>query len=161
MNVAVTIAELADMTVKELRRRYAEVFGETTNSRHKGFLRRRIIWRMQAQAEGGLSKKAQARAKELADNADLRLSAPRQAGTPAGRPARRVDNRLPMPGTAITREYKGETVEVRVLEEGFEYAGAIYRTLSGVARAVTGAHWNGYRFFNLGEKGNGNGGKKK
>ena len=58
-----------------------------------------------------------------------------------------------MPGTVITREYKGETITVHALPEGFEYGGEVYRTLSGVAKAVTGTHWNGYHFFKLGRKG--------
>ena len=60
-----------------------------------------------------------------------------------------ADQRLPMPGTVITRQYKGESIEVRVLRDGFEYAGEIYKTLSGVAKAVTGSHLNGFDFFKL------------
>jgi len=54
------------------------------------------------------------------------------------------------PGAALTRQYKGQTIEVRVLPRGFEYEGEVYRTLSAVARKVTGTHWNGYHFFRLG-----------
>ena len=60
-----------------------------------------------------------------------------------------------MPGAVITREYKGETISVTVLDEGFEYQGEIFRSLTAVAQAVTGTHWNGYLFFDLGKKGNG------
>ena len=52
-----------------------------------------------------------------------------------------------MAGTLLTREYKGRTVQVRVLPDGFEFDGDVYRSLSAVARKVTGAHWNGYHFF--------------
>ena len=58
-----------------------------------------------------------------------------------------------MPGAIITRRYKNQTIEVRVLPQGFEYEGEIYRTLSAVAKKVTGTHWNGFHFFKLGEKG--------
>ena len=54
-----------------------------------------------------------------------------------------------MPGTVLTREYHGETVTVTVLGSGFEYEGDIYRSLTAVAKAVTGSHWNGYHFFGL------------
>ncbi len=54
-----------------------------------------------------------------------------------------------MPGTLLKRKYKGSTVQVRVLPKGFEFDGEIYRSLSGVARKVTGAHWNGFHFFGL------------
>jgi hypothetical protein len=67
------------------------------------------------------------------------------------------DGRLPMPGAVIARRYKGQDIEVRVLPDGFEFEGEVYRTLSAVAKKVTGTHWNGYHFFRLGTKGNGNG----
>lgn len=54
-----------------------------------------------------------------------------------------------MPGTVLARQYKGRTITVTVLEDGFEYAGEVFRTLSAVAKAVTGSHWNGYHFFGL------------
>jgi hypothetical protein len=60
-----------------------------------------------------------------------------------------------MPGTIITRHYKGEVVEVRVLPRGFEHEGEVYRSLSAVAEKVTGTHWNGYHFFRIGERGSG------
>jgi len=62
------------------------------------------------------------------------------------------DDRLPMPGAVITRRYKGETIEVRVLPHGFEHEGEVYRTLSAVAEKITGTHWNGYHFFRLGKR---------
>ena len=118
MNIAEEMTALAGMTVNELRQRYAEVFGETTISRHKRFLCKRIIWRMQAQAEGGLSERASARVKELANDAELRLSPPKQTGASVNTPVRRKNPRLPMPGAVIARRYKGETIEVRVLHKG-------------------------------------------
>jgi hypothetical protein len=54
-----------------------------------------------------------------------------------------------MPGALLTREYRGKTIRVRVLPKGFDYEGTIYRSLSAVAQAVTGAHWNGYLFFGI------------
>jgi hypothetical protein len=62
-------------------------------------------------------------------------------------------DRLPPAGTLLTRPYKGTTVQVRVLEHGFVYEGAIYRSLSAVAKVITGAHCNGYLFFRLFPKG--------
>jgi len=57
-----------------------------------------------------------------------------------------------MPGTQLIRQYKGRTVEVTVLEDGFEYEGRRYRSLSAVAKTVTGSHWNGFNFFGLAYK---------
>ena len=65
------------MTVGQLKDRYREVFGEDTRSNHKQFLFRRIAWRVQANAEGGLSERARRRALEIADDADLRIRAPK------------------------------------------------------------------------------------
>ena len=58
-------------------------------------------------------------------------------------------DRLPLPGTVLTRKYRGRQVEAKVLPDGFEYEGQVYRSLSAVAKAVTGSHWNGHLFFGL------------
>ncbi len=158
MNIAKEIDALEQMTVGQLHDRYAEVFGEPVRSRHRQYLIRRIAWRLQANAEGGLSERALRRAEELADNADVRLTPPRQA-SPANQ-GRHVgssvvcvpvsaDPRLPPLGSQITRAYKGRTIAVTVLADGFEYLGERYRSLSAVAKAITGSHMNGFRFFKL------------
>jgi hypothetical protein len=157
MNVGKEIAALQRLTVKELRVRYAEAFGEDTNANNRDWLIKRIAWRVQALAEGDLSERARRRAEELANDADLRLSPPRvkvmpteaTGGTVTGVLADRADDRLPPPGTVITRAYKGQTLQVRVLADGFEYAGQVYKSLSAVAKAVTGSHCNGFAFFRL------------
>ena len=92
---------------------------------------------------------------ELAKDADRPIPVPRlkAPGPPATECAQaaplgcRPDPRLPMPGTVLTRHYKGQTLQVEVLAEGFAYAGQVYKSLSAVARAVTGAHCNGFHFF--------------
>jgi len=150
------VKDLQRMTVTQLRERYAEVFGEAARSFNKQHLVKRIAWRLQAMHEGDLSERARRRARELANDADLRLRPP-AATAEAGdngataTSAFRVepDDRLPMAGTLLKRGYKGRTVQVRVLPRGFEYDGEVYRSLSAVARKVTGAHWNGYHFFGL------------
>ena len=162
MNIGKEVAAMRRMTVADLRGKYAEVFGEPTRCRHKDYLVRRIAWRMQANAEGDLSERARNRAAELAATSDVRLTAPRQKAIASTGPTKVAaiqlsqDGRLPMPGATVTREYKGRTIEVRVLPDGFDYEGEVYRTLSAVAKKVTGTHWNGYHFFRLGKKGNGN-----
>ncbi|MBD3334314.1 MAG: DUF2924 domain-containing protein [Candidatus Eisenbacteria bacterium] len=150
-HIAEQIEALEDLTVAELRERYAEVFGEETRSRHKTFLRKRIAWRLQANEEGGLLERALRRARELANEADLRLLAPR-GRTETHRFRTSHDRRLPMPGAVITREYRGRTVSVTILDDGFEYEGELYRSLTAIAKAVTGTHWNGFLFFGLGER---------
>lgn len=159
MNLNAEIEALKQMTVHELQDRYIEVFGERTRSNHKQYLIKRIAWRIQAQHEGDLSARARRRAMELADDADLRVRPPleRPSDVPTDGDmtvqsdfdAQSADDRLPMPGTTLSREYKGRTILVRVLRRGFEYEGKVYRSLSAVAKAVTGSHWNGYHFFQV------------
>jgi len=160
MNVGREVAALQRMTVKQLRQKYAEAFGEDTNGHNKVWLVKRIAWRMQARAEGGLSERARRRAGELADDADLRMNPPpMKAAAPAvdETPVRvlkfQADDRLPPPGTVITSKYKGEVLQVKVRPDGFEYEGAVYTSLSAVAKQITGSHCNGYLFFRLAGKG--------
>jgi hypothetical protein len=152
--VAEQVEALTSMTVSELRERYAEVFGEPTRSHHKDQLRKRIAWRLQANEEGGLSERALRRAEELANESDLRMLAPKGGGTGLalgrtviGKLSPKHDQRLPMPGAVLKREYHGRTLSVTVLTEGFEYEGTVYRSLTAVAKAITGTHWNGFHFF--------------
>jgi hypothetical protein len=153
MKQAITrqIEGLRDLTVVELRERYQEVFGDETRSSHKTFLYKRITWGLQDREGGGLSERALRRAGELAQDSDLRLLAPKHTVVGNFKPSR--DRRVPMPGTMLTREYRGQTVAVTVLDVGFEYQGAVYRSLTAVARAVTGSRWNGMLFFGLTGKG--------
>src|SRR5271166_2305038 len=156
LNIHHEVAALQRLGAQQLRARYAEVFGETTPAHNKTWLIRRIAWRLQALAEGDLSQRAQRRAEELANDADLRLSPPRPrvADTPpvaepvaASVPLR--DRRLPPVGSVLARVYRGQSVQVRALADGFEYEGRIYPSLSAVAKHITGTHCNGYLFFKM------------
>src|SRR5262249_20406640 len=158
MTLADEIAALARQTVPELRQRYAALFGEATVARHKTWLVKRIAWRLQALAEGDLSERARQRALELANDADLRLSPPRTPGAQAGtelRPAKALKNRerLPLPGPILRRPHKGQILEAKLPQEGCQYDGRIYRSLSAVAKAVTGSHCSGLLFFGLAKRG--------
>jgi hypothetical protein len=148
------VAAMERMTTGELVAKYAEVCGEGTRSRHKQYLIRRIAWRMQANVEGGLSERALQRAMELANDSELRRNFPRGAkpagdGTVKTVPSPIRPTGLPMPGTRLTRQYKGRKILVTVLTDGFEFEGEHYRSLTAIAKVVTGAHWNGLHFFGL------------
>lgn len=152
VNVARETAALQRLTVPQLRQRYAEVYAETTNAGNRTWLVKRILWRMQALAEGDLSERARQRAAELANDADLRLNPPATLVLPIPAtlppaPNPQSDDRLPPPGTILTRPYKGRTLQVQILTEGFAFEGRIYPSLSAVAKAATGSHCNGYLFF--------------
>jgi len=75
------IDRLRGLTVAQLQAEYAEVFGEETPAHNKAWLVKRIAWRLQARAEGGLSERALRRATELADDADLRMNPPVHKGS--------------------------------------------------------------------------------
>jgi hypothetical protein len=152
VNVAREAAALQRLTVPQLRQRYAEVYAETTNAGNRVWLIKRILWRMQALAEGDLSQRARQRAQELANDADLRLNPPATLvlpipATPPPTQRPQADDRLPPPGTILTRPYKGRTLQVQVLTEGFVFEGRVYPSLSAVAKTATGSHCNGYLFF--------------
>jgi hypothetical protein len=159
MDIATEVIRLAKMTVLELRRRHQELFGELPRSSHKEFLARQIAWRLQAEREGGLPEETRQYALALARAAPLRLriedAATHRRGEPdpeqtaTTRLAAAHDSRLPMPGSLLLKEFKGETHVVKVLDHGFEYGGRWYRSLSAIAQEITGTKWNGYLFFGL------------
>lgn len=153
-STAAKVARLTTMTVTQLRDHYHLTFGEPTASRHKTWLVRRIAWRLQADDEGGLSERALVRASELAKDAEIRVTAPRMSAL--ADVARTKHLPLPSqrdaglaPGTHLRREWRGRQLVVTVLPDGFDHDGTVYRSLSAVARAITGTQWNGHVFFGL------------
>ena len=156
---AAEIARLEDFSVHQLAKRYEELFSDECRSRHKRYLIRRIAWRLQANDEGGLSERALQRANELAVDAKIRVTSPRDELLRNNRVAIAQpdgfvdwDPRLPPPGNWLERKYKGRMIRVLVLADGFEYEGQRYRSLSSIAKEVTSSHVNGFLFFRLGGK---------
>ena len=157
------LAALQQMGVTQLRAKYLEVFGEPTHSGNRQYLFKKVAWRIQSLAEGGLSERARCRAEELARDCDIRTTVPKAPAATPGMAQRTVTlsmptgdgrDRLPIPGTVLTRNYKGRHVAVTVIDDGtFDHDGQTYRSLSAIAKAVTGSHWNGYLFFGLTTKG--------
>jgi hypothetical protein len=151
-NMQRELVALDAMTVGELAEKYRELFGVPTRSRNKGYLRKHIAWRIQERAEGGLSPRALERIEQLAPQAPVRWRERitqqdnAEHGAPASlKPDR--DPRLPPPGTVLTRAYDGIEHQVTVLADGFEYQGRRHRSLSQIARRITGTSWNGFTFF--------------
>ena len=146
------ISRLRSMTVGDLQCEWLRLYGEPTRSRNRSYLWHRLAYRVQELAHGGLSDQAKMKIEELAPSGFQRVRMP---GTdrPRERECVRLrDLRLPTPGTVLTRSYHGREVRVVTLEDGFEWDGKQYRSLSAVARAVTGARWNGKLFFGLVER---------
>jgi S-methylmethionine-dependent homocysteine/selenocysteine methylase len=141
---------LAALSVGELRIEYESVFGEINNSRHKEYLIKRILWKIQANQYGGLSKKSLVKASQLADISELRLTAP--ASQTICRP---VSFSVTAPqselraGTQLERMYKGQRIVVMVMDNGVRFNGKLYRSLSAVAKDITGTHTSGKLFFGL------------
>lgn len=169
--VAARVAKLPTMTVKQLRAEYMSVFGHAAPNSNRQNLYRRIAWEIQAQAYGQrLSDEARQYALKLAEETELyrrvqeglkkrqsdeqRESArPLPDDAPTQKPPDQArDPRLPVPGSFLIRKHGSKLVRVKVLESGFVFDGRAYSTLSAVARAITGKHWNGFLFFGLGNK---------
>ncbi len=115
-------------------------------------MRRQVAWRLQADAFGGLPQRARQRLDELAAAIDL----PIVAAAPQPKPKREVQDRhesgLPAVGTVLTREYRGQTLQVEVRADGVEWNGTVFSSLSAAAKAITGSTWNGKLFFGLTER---------
>jgi hypothetical protein len=106
------------------------------------FMRSALAYESQVKAHGGHST-AVRKALKAALKTDQRSS---EAG---GRPRPAPQSSL-RPGTHLVREWNGRTYQIEVLEDGFQMDGKRYRSLSAIARKITGAHWSGPRFFGLG-----------
>ena len=119
-----------------------DVFGGEAPGYSREQLVRRLAYRVQELAQGGVSQ---------ATRATLRAIAERDgAGGHVAPLARRNANAGgPAPGTRLVREWHGKRHEVVVVSGGFDYQGKIFKSLSGVAKAITGQHWNGPLFFGI------------
>lgn len=160
--VTAQIAALSGMTVGELREKFLAVYGEPTRSSNKVYLRKKTAWKIQADAEGGLSQRALDRIEELAPLAPIRWRPNLKDMQVPGEEERKKetprDPRLPPTGTVLTRIHKGKEHKVEVLADGFAYDGKRYSSLTQVAFVIAQSHWNGYLFFGLaGKKGSGEG----
>ena len=154
MTILGQILALKEMSVPELQARYSELFdGKKAASNNKTHLWQRVAYRIQELAYGSLPEEARDKAKELSQEYDpINNKALRPDNDVSNSTNKRCisrDRRLPMPGTLITKNYKGVEIRVKILETGFEYNGKVYRTLTAIAKEVTGSHWNGFLFFNM------------
>lgn len=150
--VGQALAGLENMGLAQLRERYLALFGEAARSKNLPFLRKKLAFRIQERVEGGLSPFARQRLTELAPEALPVKPAREVRRVPKSAPApesKARDPRLPEAGTVLVREHGGFDHEVEVLEDGFRYRGRTYRSLSAIAREITGTAWNGFLFFGL------------
>ena len=148
------IMGLKDKTLLELKAKYKELYGsETAPSSNKVYLWRKIAYKLQEVEHGGLSAQAHGKIEEFIQKYDPVNNKALRPGSDSDNKDKKSklsrDKRLPIPGTIITKEYKGTSLEVKILEKGFEYNNKLYRSLTAIAKEVTSAHWNGYLFFGL------------
>ncbi len=151
----VNLDRLARMQPAELRRLHRSVFGCDTPSGNSEQARRKIAWQIQSEKEGDLPESARQHALAIARESSLRIrvhqrnpDSPVPHATVTGIVSEH-DSRLPMPGSVIVKEHRGLRIMVRVLDSGFEYDGKRFRSLSAIAREITGTKWNGLLFFGL------------
>ena len=140
------LAELERLTVAELAERWRALMDTKPPRHNRRYLIKRLAYRIQELAYGGLTAQDRDRMERLLDVEgydDQAFSVTKKKRRPVNQ-----DGKF-LPGTLLVREWGGERHEVRVLERGFEYRGLPYRSLSAVARLITGTQWNGPAFFGL------------
>jgi len=129
---------LPDLSLEELRARWKTLFGNPAPvSLRRRFLAHAIAYQMQVNAYGGLSASTRRRLRQIA--AAVRGGDPGAAG---------IATRS-RPGTQMIREWRGQTHTVTATNDGFEWNGRIFKSLSAIARQITGTNWNGYTFFGI------------
>ena len=138
-SVLAQLAALPEKTLPELKQLWRDLYDREPPSGNKPFLIKRLAYRIQELAYGELSARAEAKLNVLIEEEDRRVK---------GLPSLRKDDR-PIAGTRLIREWQGVEHVVAVLAEGFEYEGCKYRSLSAIARAITGTRWNGPLFWGL------------
>jgi len=140
--VLARLAALKAMSVNDLKAEWQTLFDAPAPNNSRGFLEGRLAYRIQELTYGGPDKQTRRLLDLLADEVEGTLT----------RKAQIADPRNPVVGTKLIREWDGIVHTVTVLKEGFEWDGRRYKSLSAVARAITGTQWNGYRFFGLRER---------
>lgn len=137
--VLARLAALKTMTVKELKAEWLKLMGSEAPNNSSQFMIQRLSYRIQELAFGGMSKSLVRTLDALADEYE-------------GKKVRKsviADPRNPIIGTRLIREWNGTEHTVTVMKDGFDWQGQRFKSLSAVAKTITGTNWNGYRFFGL------------
>ena len=136
------LATLETLTMEQLHEKWRDLYGGEPPQYKRQFLIKRLAYRIQELFYGGLSEAAKTRLKQVAeDNPVVRVDHP-----VSDNPQSRADI---LPGTRFVRIWKDRRYEVLAHPNGFEYDGRMFRSLSAVAREITGTRWNGRLFFGL------------
>jgi len=136
--VLAQLAALKTAPVADLKQKWRDLFDREPPPYNRRFLESRLAYRIQELAYGGLSEENLERLDAIADELEGK-----------GAKRRRTQENLPVAGTRLIRDWKGVEHCVTVRTKDFEYQGRPYRSLSAIARHITGTNWNGLVFFGL------------
>ncbi len=140
--VLMHLTELQDMSYSSLKERWRSLYGTDPPAYKRAHMVRRLAYRVQELAYGGLSDQTKAELERIAEE-DERQRKEKKSGR------RKQKSTHPLPGTRLVREWNGCRHEVTAMAGGFEYNGRRYKSLSAVAKTITGAHRSGPQFFGL------------
>ena len=138
-SVLTRVAALKTTPTPELKKQWQKLFDAPPPPYNRRFLESRLAYRIQELHYGGLKPETIARLEALGEQLD--------GGNITVRRIRGDDR--PIAGTRLIREYQGVEQTVTVMQDGFEWQGRPYKSLSAIARAITGTRWNGWTFFGL------------
>lgn len=139
--VLARVAALKRTPVNDLKAEWKVLFGTEAPNNSRGFLELRLAHRIQELTYGGVARETAKLLNALADEVQGK----------SGRKSMIGDPRNPVAGTRLVREWDGVEYTTTVLRDGYEFEGRKYKSLSAIAREITGTRWNGYRFFGLRE----------
>jgi hypothetical protein len=134
------LAALKTTPTLELKRQWRELFDSEPPPFNRRYLESRLAYRIQELAYGGLRPETIRRLEALGEQLD---------GGERSKRSIRVDRDRPIIGTRLLRDWLGSEQVVTVTADGFEWQGRPYKSLSAIARAITGTRWNGWTFFGL------------
>lgn len=155
MNIKQLEKSINSLSPQELRAQFALCYGHMPTTRNRPHLIKKILWAHQRNAFGDISDVVRQKALAIADDRDVkeRFDAPKSVPQEPGSTKQVMIAYAPrtelLPGTVLHRNYQGSDIRVLVLENGFEWEGKHFKSLSAVARALTGTRWNGRLFFGL------------
>ena len=138
------IAALPSLPIAELKDMWRTYFGSAPPAYNRRYLESRLAYRLQELAYGELSEAARVRMTAI-----LQAVGADELASPKAKPKRKRRKPDAVAGTRFVREWRGERHEVTVVADGFEYRGQRYRSLSVIARTITGTQWSGPAFFGL------------
>jgi len=139
-SVLARLAALKQAPIAELKQQWRDLNQTEPPPYNRAFLESRLAYRIQELAYGGLKQETLKRLAKLAEELKPRGPLRRQSETP-------------VIGTRLIREWQGVQHSVTVVNSGFEYDGRPYKSLSAIARSITGTRWNGWLFFGLRKQG--------